>query len=100
MSKYLGYMWVSGEFVKSNFDSYYTKEELETIDDEEMYEMQYFEPPEEEDDKYLPRWFGKAAIKIPDINDDIHVFSFNTSSRYALEVSNYDYIEAEDDDNE
>jgi hypothetical protein len=97
MSKYLGYMYVSGEFIKSNYDKYYTKEELDAVDVEEMYEIEYFEPPAEDDDKYLPRWFAKVAIKIPDINDDIKVFEFNTSSRYALEVSNYEFIEADDD---
>lgn len=91
-------MHVSGQFIKAYYDSLYTKEELDTLDDEELYDVQYFEPTE--DSEYLPRGFSRVNFSIPEINDDVKVFEYNTSSIYALELCNYDFIDVEDDEQE
>jgi len=98
MAAYIGYMHVSGQFIKAYYDSLYTKEELDTLDDEELYDVQYFEPTE--DSEYLPRGFSRVNFSIPEINDDVKVFEYNTSSIYALELCNYDFIDVEDDEQE
>lgn len=99
MAVYIGCMCVSGEFIKDNYSGLYKKKELKMIDPEETYEVHYFEVPEEM--RYTtPPAFSVNYFKIPDISEDIKQFSFNTSSIYALELCNYDFVEAEDNEHE
>lgn len=62
-------MYVPGKFIKSHFNSIYTKEELDALKDEDLYNVQYFEPIK--DDKYTVR------LSIPKINDYVVTIVFN-----------------------
>lgn len=87
MSVYIGNMYVDGEFIKKHYNTLYTKTELRKIDNEEMYEVDYYEVSEK---MYCQPWCAIVNFKIPDISDDMKSFTFNTSSVYALELCNYD----------
>jgi hypothetical protein len=88
MDKYVGYMYVSGEFVKSHYSELYTKKQRKKIDVNECYCVYYYDEPET---KKCPPWMAYVSFKIPDISDDMKHLTYNTSSIYALELCNYEY---------
>lgn len=94
-TKYIGSMMLSGEFIKKYYDDLYTEIELEQIDDDEGYEVRYY--------NMMPKktsWHPCYAInyfKIPEVNNDIKEFEFNTSSVYALELCNYEFMELDEE---
>lgn len=97
MDTYIGNMYVLGEFIKKHYDTLYTKNELKKLDDEEVYEVEYYEVSTE---VKFPPWYSTVHFKIPDINDKMKTFTFNTSSVYALELCGYDFNEITDNEDE
>jgi hypothetical protein len=99
MAVYIGHMCVLGEFIIEHYSHLYKKKELSKIEPDEVYEVRYFEVPEEIRYKPPPA-FSVVYFNIPEISDGIKQFTFNTSSIYALELCNYDFVGTEDDEQE
>ena len=93
MDVYIGNIYVIGEFIKKHYKTLYTKKELKKLDDEEVYEVDYYEVPEETE--FCP-CYAVVNFKIPAVSNDMKTFTFNTSSVYALELCNYDFNEDEE----
>lgn len=97
MDIYVGNMFVLGSFIKKHYNSLYTEVELEKIEDDEMYQVDYYEVPEET--KCHP-CFAVNNFRILDINNEMKTFTFNTSSMYALELCGYDFNEYSENEDE
>ncbi len=94
VSEYIGSMQVDGHFIKKHYDESYSKKELDKIYDDEFYDIYYYkvhenmvkEPPFKDNGAFATNY-----MCIPDINDKLIQFTFNTSSIYSLEMCNYEF---------
>jgi hypothetical protein len=99
VSEHIGIISIDGQFIKKHYDDYYTKRELEKIYDDEFYDVYYYKVHENmvKDPPFKDNGaFATSYMCIPDINDKLIQFTFNTSSIYSLELCNYEFITQEE----
>lgn len=65
------------------------------IDEEECYEIKFYKSKEKNEDK-IKSCMTDIYFKIEDLSDKIHYVYYNTSSRFAMELSNIDFQEEDD----
>ena len=100
---YFGYYDFPKEFIKKHFDEYYTKKELKSLNNEDLYKICLYKVNDDEYNRLADDrpWISNMFFMIPEINDTIFHFTYNTSSRFAMELCGYDFMDDnEDNDNE
>lgn len=97
MAKLAGYMSVDGSFIKRWYNELYSKKDLDKICNDDIYDVEFYHVEIPDMYEKYTKW-GESVdyIKIVDINDTLKEFEYNTSSVYAMELSNYEFIDNDD----
>lgn len=81
---------IDGETLKDmGLGEYFNKHK---IDNEECYVIKFYEPKEKKEHK---DGFSEVYFEIEELSNKIHYCHFNTSSAFALEMSNISYVDEE-----
>lgn len=97
MAKLAGYMSFDGAFIKRWYNELYSKTDMDKICDDDMYEVHFYHVEIPDMYQKYTKW-GESVdcFKIPDISNTLQMFEYNTSSAYAMELCNYEFIDNDD----